>query len=413
MNKLVGAAAIAAMSLSCLAAPAQAADGAWIETWAAAPSPPNLVERPYAPLSPSFSGQTLREVVRVSAGGRRVRIRFTNEYGTSPLRIGAAHIALAGDQGAIQPASDRMVTFNGKPQALIPAGAPMLSDPIELSTAPLSTLSISLYLPDATGPCTCHPLGMQTSYLSGPGDFTGAASFPVLSTAHYRAFISGVEVAANDTSGVIVTLGDSITDGAVSTPDANQRWPDRLAERLAARKGAAHAWAVANEGISGNQLLADGAGVSAVARFDRDVLSVPGVRYVVVLIGVNDLGVAYGPGAAAHPVANPPTADDMIAGYKQLIARAHEHGLKIIGATITPYEGAGYWSSQGEAYREAINTWIQTSGAFDGVLDFASVWSDPAHPTHIRADIDPGDHLHGTDAAYRALGDSVDLGMFH
>ncbi len=403
---------IAALSLGLLAPAAQAAGSIWIETWAAPPSPPNLVERPHAPLSPSFAGQTLREVVRLSAGGTRVRIRFTNEYGTTPLHIGAAHVALAADQGAIQPASDRAITFNGKAQAIIPPGAPMLSDPIDLAAAPLSTLSISLYLPDATGPCTCHPLGMQTSYLSGPGDFTAAAAFPVQATARYRAFISGVEVQADPSAGVIATLGDSITDGAVSTPDANQRWPDRLAQRLAALGAGSAVLGVANEGISGNRLLADGAGVSALARFDRDVLSVPGVRYVVVLIGVNDLGVAYGPGAAAHPVLNPPTADDMIAGYKQLIARAHEHGLKIFGATITPYGGAGYWSSQGETYREAINTWIRTGGAFDGVLDFDAVWRDPDHPTHSRAEMDPGDHLHGTDAAYRALGDSIDLGLF-
>ena len=412
MANLFWGAMVLAAALSAGAAQAQPAESAWIGTWAAAPSPPTLVARPYARLSPSFAGETLREVIRISAGGSQVRIRISNEYGAIPLRIGAAHVAIAGPNGAIRPGSDRVLTFGGRPQALIPPGAPLLSDPVDLPAPPLATLSVSLFLPEATGPCTCHPLGMQTGYLSGPGDFTGAVNFPTASTFRGRPFVSGAEVRVDRPASVVAVLGDSISDGAVSTPDADHRWPDRLAERLNARDGVAHPWGVANAGISGNRLLADGAGVSALARFDRDVLSVPGVRYVVVFIGVNDLGVAYGPGAAANPVANPPTAEDMIAGYRQLIARAHEHRLKIYGATITPYGGAGYWSSQGEIYRQAINHWIRTSGAYDGVIDFDAAWRDPADPAHERAAVDPGDHLHGTDGGYAILGDAVDLGLF-
>ena len=393
-------------------APAKAPTGppAWIATWGASPLPPTLVAGPFAPVSPRYSGQTLRQVVRVSAGGRQVRIRVSNEYGSEPLAIGAVHIAVAGENGAIRPGTDHVLSFSQHPTTLIPPGAAMLTDPVDMDVAPLSSLAVSLYLPTDTGPCTCHQVAAATGYLSDRGDFTGAEQFPAQSTFLYRAYLSGVEVRTALPASAIVALGDSLSDGAVSTPDANRRWPDRLAERLNARSGAKHAWGVVNEGISGNRLLADGAGQSALARFDRDVLSAPGVRYVVLMLGVNDLGVAFGPTAAPGSTLLP---EDIIAGYRQIIARAHAHAIKVYGATLTPYEGASYWSPTGEAYRQDINSWIRGAGAFDGVIDFDAAWRDPAHPTRIRDGLHAADHLHGTDAGYRALGDAIDLKLFN
>jgi lysophospholipase L1-like esterase len=298
-----------------------------------------------------------------------------------------------------------VVTFSGSPTAVIAPGAPLLSDPVELKAAPLSSLAVSLYFPGSTGPCTCHDQGTQTGLLSDAGDFTAAPRFPTKATFKRRAFLSGVDVQPPHPGKTVVVLGDSISDGVGASEDLNRRWPDLLAERLADHGG--RPWAVANMGISGNRMLQDVAGQSAPARFDRDVLAVPGVAYVLVFEGVNDLGVALG----SHENPNL-SAADMIAGYRQLIARAHAAGIRIYGATITPYEGAGYWTAEGEAVRQAINRWTRTSGEYDAVLDFDAVWRDPAKPSMIRAGLQAGDHLHGDDAGYKALADSIDLGLF-
>jgi lysophospholipase L1-like esterase len=268
---------------------------------------------------------------------------------------------------------------------------------------------VDIYVASDSGPCTCHQVAVQTGYLSKRGDFGGAASFPTASTFLNRAFLTGVEARAP--AKAIVAFGDSLTDGAVSTPDANHRWPDRLAERLNAQ--APGRWGVVNEGISGNRLLAGGAGEAALARFDRDVLSVPGVGYVIVLLGTNDLGVGYGPARqGAAPAANPPTYEELLAGYRQLIARAHARGVKIYAATIMPYEGASYWSPAGDALRRRINDWMRTSKEWDGFVDFDVVWRDPAKPSQIKDGMHAPDHLHGTDAGYAALGDSIPLDLF-
>ena len=304
------------VSSPCAAAPAREA---WIGTWGASPTPVNLVATARARVSARFSNQTLRQVVRVSAGGSKVRVRFSNEYGAAPLRIGAARLALAGEGGAVLPGSDHVLTFGGSPEAVIPPGAPLVSDPVDMKVAALSSLAISLYLPSETGPCTCHPVGVQTGYASNPGDFTASAAFPPKESFLYRAFLSGVEVTPERAGTTVVVLGDSISDGTASTPDRNQRWPDRLSERLNARDGDRHPWGVVNQGISGNRVLAPGAGESALARFDRDVLSAPGLGYVVVMLGINDLGLGLGPNA--QPVKLTPA--EVIAGYRQMIARAH------------------------------------------------------------------------------------------
>jgi lysophospholipase L1-like esterase len=390
----------------------------WVGSWGASPLPPSPAGARF-PATPSFANQTIRQIVRLSAGGDKVRLRLTNEFGAQPLRVGAARVALADGTGALVKGSEHAVTFGGKANATIAAGAPLISDAIDLRVTDFATLSVSLYFPEDTGQCTCHQVGLQEAYVSAPGDFT-AGVFAPTQTLTARAFLSGVEVLATRTKAVVV-LGDSISDGVGSTAGANRRWPDLLAERLNA-KGASTHWGVVNEGISGNRVLADGAGASALARLDRDVLSVPGAAYVIVFEGVNDLGRALGPpipglaapaGSRAAPLVDPVFGSDLlIDGYRQIIARAHEHGLKVFGATIAPYEGAGYYSADGNTVREAVNKWIRTSGEFDAVLDFDAALRDPAKPTQIKEGWHAGDHLHGSDAGYRVVADSIDLKLF-
>lgn len=407
---------VSACLIAWLAHSVPAAAAQWAATWGTAPLPPSPAFGP-TPATASYVDQTIRQVVRISAGGERMRIRFTNEYGTRPLVIGAARMALADSTGAIQPGTEREVQFAGKPDAIIPAGAPLLSDPVVLPVKALSTLSISIYFPEDTGPCTCHAVGMQTGYVSATGDFTKQAFTP-RQTIQSRAFISGVEVESAVPARTIVAFGDSITDGVGSTMDQNRRWPDLLAERLTARGGRT-AWGVVNMGISGNRVLNDQAGQSALARFDRDVLAIPGAAYVIVFEGVNDLGTSFGKfeGPLAQffqsmVPAHKATAEALIAGYRQLIQRAHSKGLKIIGATIAPYRGSAYWSEEGDAQREAVNRWIRTGGAFDGVLDFDAALRDPAQPAQIKDGLHAGDHLHGSDAGYEAMARSIELSLF-
>jgi len=400
-----------------IAASAHGAELNWARSWGASAQAPLTG---LGPLSPqiNISDATLRQVVRLSGGGKQLRIRFTNEFGTGPLAVGAAHVALSGPDGAILGGSDRILTFAGKTSATVPAGAPLVSDPVDLPVQPLSKLTISLYVAGKVETCTCHGTAVETGWMA-PGDQSasvakpsGAAPLPV------RALIAAVDVASEAPVASIVMFGDSITDGVGSTPDADKRWPDLLAERLVKRGGPAVY--VSNQGISGNRVLNDGMGVSALARFDRDVLSTPGLRYVVVFEGINDIGMAFAPKSDTGPLAGfikqfgggPITADDIIAGYRQLIARAHERGVKIYGATITPYEGTATAAPAGEAARQAVNAWIRTSGAFDGVIDFDAVWRDPAKPSQIRDGWHMGDHLHGSDAGYKALAESIDLGLF-
>jgi lysophospholipase L1-like esterase len=398
-----------------LVAPASAAE--WITSWAAAPMP-GLPTPLIGPVPFSLNNQTLRQVLHLSAGGTRLRIRFTNEYGGEPLKIGAATITRIKADGSLDRDSMRKLTFSGQSSAIVPAEAPLLSDPVDLPVKALSDVSLSIYFPEDTGLCTCHHLAMQDAFVSAAGDFT-ATDFPPAQTVQSRGFISDVEVQVPHGK-TIVVLGDSISDGVGSTPNANRRWPDVLARRL--NTGAA-AWGVANEGISGNRVLEDGAGPSALSRLDRDVLALPGVGYVIVFIGVNDLGLSYGtlklpssnpnaPPRVIPPPANLATAATMIAGYRQIIARVHAHGIKVYGATIAPYEGAMYWAPAGESVRKAINEWIRHGGEFDAVLDFDLAFRDPARPTRMAETKTMGDYLHGNDAGYQAVGNSIDLKLF-
>jgi lysophospholipase L1-like esterase len=351
----------------------------------------------------TISNQTIRQIVRVSAGGERVRVVLSNAFGTAPIEIGAAHIALRDRESIIKPTSAKPLTFGGNTAARILPGATVVSDAVDLAVAPTSDLVVDLYLPGELGtgpsPVTTHNGASQTNYLSGTGNFSGHAALTPERTTGAWFLLSRVEVSSAAGAGAIVAFGDSITDGARSTPDMNSRWPDHLARRLAAR--GEPAISVLNAGISGNQVLGDGAGVSALARFDRDVLMQTGVTHVIIMEGINDIGIAR---------SNPsPSAADLIAGHKQLIERARARGLKVYGATLTPFEGAAYWTTEGEAKRQALNQWIRTSGAYDAVIDFDLVTRDPAAPTKFLPAYDSGDHLHPGDAGYKAMGEAVDL----
>jgi lysophospholipase L1-like esterase len=342
-----------------------------------------------------------------------VRLRLTNEYGSQPLRVGAARVAVADGDSRIRRGTERVVTFSGATSVDIPAGSPMLSDPIDLAVGELELLSVSLYFPADTGACTCHQVGLQPASVTD-GDATSGV-FETQTQIAERAFLAGVDVSTDEAAGVVVALGDSITDGVGSTSGANRRWPDRLAERLAARSGAA--FGVVNQGISGNRVLADGAGESALARFDRDVLAVAGATHVIVFEGINDLGIGFGsfggPGAAgAMPASVAVTAETVIGAFRQIIARAHARGLLVYGATIAPYEGAAYYSVEGERVRQRINAWIRDGGEFDAVLDFDAVLRDPGNPSRIADGLHVGDFLHGSDAGYDAMAQSVDLSLF-
>ena len=379
----------------------------WVGTWTASPQPPRGV------MPASFSDLTVRQIVRVSIGGSKVRIRLSNEFGSKPVLIGAASVGLAGKGTEIVAGSLRPLTFGGAKKVTLLPGAPALSDAVELNVAALSDLAINLYLPAATELATVHQVGLQNADVSRPGDFTASAEFPVADRFTHRFFLTGVLIESNPSTRAIVTFGDSITDGTNSTVNANGRWPDVLARRL---KDAGAAIAVLNQGISGNRVLSDGAGVSGLARFERDVLGQPAVSHVVILLGINDIGW---PGTAIEPNGIIRTADDIVAGYKQMIERARVRSIKVIGATLTPFENAlagrpnqGYFTLDKEVRRLAVNHWIRTSGAFDTIIDFDRVIADPRRSEAIAAPYDSGDHLHPNDAGYRAMGEAVELKLF-
>jgi lysophospholipase L1-like esterase len=386
--------------------------GDWIETWTASPQP-GWSASFFAPMNipRSLRNQTVRQVATITLGGGRVRVVLSNEYGSEPLVIGAAHVAVAGQRGAIVAGSDRALTFSGQPTVTIPPGAPVISDPVDLKVEPLSEVAVSLFLPQITPLDTFHWEGVQTAYISPEGNGAGDTEMKTDSTIKSRLFLSGILVDAPAGARAVVTFGDSITDGANSTPDANHRWPDFLARRLAEAGGTPIA--VLNEGISGDRVLRDRMGVNALARFDRDVLNHPHADTVILMMGINDIGW---PGCILAPNEAEPTADDIIDGYKQLIARAHLHGMRIIGATLTPFEDTfkgnpieGYYNADKEKIREAVNDWIRHGDAFDDVIDFDLVARDPNRPTHILAKYDSGDHLHPQDDGYKAMADSIDL----
>jgi lysophospholipase L1-like esterase len=379
-------------------------DEYWIGTWSASPMAADSVPDHG---NSGFSNQTVRQIAHVSIAGNRLRVRLSNAYGTAPLNIGTTHVALQRSGASIVSGSDRVLTFNGKLSITIPAGALVLSDPIDFEVPAFADLAVSIYFPGTTGPVTWHQLGVQTSYISTPGNFSTAPEMPVAATATSRFVLADVEVAAAKKMRAVVTLGDSITDGYCSTVDADHRWPDYLSLRLNTRN-AKNGMAVLNQGISGNRLLHDKFGPNALARYERDALTQSGVTHIIVLEGINDIGL---PGAFGLPPEEV-SADEIIGGLHQLIERAHEKRLIIIGGTLTPFEGTtfpGYYTPAGELKRQAVNAWIRTKAEFDAVIDFDQAVHDPSHPTRLLPAYDCGDHLHPNDAGYKAMADSINL----
>jgi lysophospholipase L1-like esterase len=389
----------------------------WIATWAASPEPPD--PDPDEPLL-NMENRTVRERVRVSIGGAQVRLRLSNEYGSVPLLVGAATVASPTDPASVRPGSIQTVTFGGRNSVTIPAGAPVLSDPVAFPVPSGAEISISLYFPRRVASPTLHALALKRAVVSQHGDHTRAAKIEAGVASESSISISAVLVPAQPAQRLVAAFGDSVTDGDGSTVDADHNWPSDLIRRLGKTPDGSKV-AVVNEGIAGNRLLSDGPfvslGVSALARFDRDVLALPGVTHIVLLEGLNDIGF---PGAKLRGryLANPSdirAPEELIGAYRQLISRAHAHGVKVIGATMNPFEGVdlpGYYSESKEAARQSLNTWIRTSGAFDGVIDFDAVLRDPDHPSRLLPRFASQDHLHPNDVGYQAMADAIDLALF-
>ncbi len=376
----------------------------WVATWGASPQ---------AATTGNLSGigfrdETIREIVFASAGGARVRVRLTNAFGSAPLRIGRAAIALASHGAQTVGASTTSLYFDGRRAVVIPPGAEMTSDPAPLTVRPATHLVVSLYLPGPTGPATQHADAQQVNYVA-TGLHLAGGSGPFRAKTHSWYFLAGVDVLSPQrTLGAVVALGDSITDGVGSPTDANARWPNFLAARLDARPGPT--LAVVDAGIGGNRVL-NGArccGPGAVARFQRDVGEQPGARDVILFEGINDIGFSQSHGALTAPHTNV-SALAIVEGYERIVTLAHTDGLRVFASTLTPFQGARYWTPAGEAKRQAVNHWIRTSGAFDGVIDFARAVAEPGDPERLNPRFDSGDHLHPNAAGYQALADAINL----
>jgi lysophospholipase L1-like esterase len=392
----------------------------WIATWAA--SPQATAPNPKQPLL-NIEDQTVRERVRISIGGSQICIRLSNEYGATPLLIGSVTVAAPSDPASVRPGSIQTVTFGGSNSVTIPAGAPVLSDPVAFSVTARAEISISLYFPKRVAIPTLHYLALKRAVVSQHGDHTRAEKIEAGAVSGASILLTAVLVPAQPSQRLVVAFGDSVTDGDGSTMEADNNWPSDLMRRLRKTPEGPKV-AVVNEGIAGNRLLSDcfiaGAGcfgVSALARFDRDALALPGVTHIVLLEGVNDIGfpgAKLGEGYLADP-ADVRTPEDLMAAYRQLISRAHARGVKLIGATITPFEGVdlpGYYSESKERVRQTVNKWIRTSGSFDAVIDFDAVLRDPDHPSRLLPRFASTDHLHPNDAGYQAMADAVDLALF-
>lgn len=381
----------------------------WVATWGAPPMAATSAGQP----SRSFQNQTIRQVVHISAGGSRVRVRFSNEFGNQPLRIGGAHVALTASGAAIVGGTDRILKFGGLQSINIPAGAAALSDAVDLPVLSRSDLTISIYLPNNTGPVTYHDSNSQTAYISGAGDFTAAATFPISETSVSRYFLTSVDVAVPTILGkvnAVAILGDSITEGFRSTTDANHRWSDFLSERVNPRYGRPQL-GIVNQGIGCGRLLYDFCGPNGASRFDRDVLAVTGKAFVINALGLVDIIL---PGAFGMPDQTL-TSAEIIQGLKQVIERAHAQGLKIYGATILPFGVStfpGVFTADNEAKRQDINRWIRTSGAYDAVIDFDAAMRDPADQTKILAAYVSDDGIHPNDTGYEVMANSINLSLF-
>ena len=377
-------------------------DMRWIGTWTTTPAPAEGV---------AFANQTFRMNARVSIGGDRLRVRLSNAYGSRPLLVGAAYLGLRDSGSGVVAGSNKKLTFGGADSVTIAAGALAVSDPVSFDLPPLADIAVSIYLPGDL-PANFGITGRyarQINYVSPPGDFASSVVMPVGSITGDWFFVSGVDVLASSETGGAVAIGDSLTDANISTLDAHCRWPDQLSRRLQARRGG-RPMGVMNQGLGGNRILHDIRGDSGLRRFDRDVIAQPGVTHVIVMLGTNDLRNRW-----AKPEEEV-TADQMIAGLKQLAVRARTAGIKIFGATLTPFENEtflpGAWTPIREQTRQTVNEWVREGGAFDAVVDFDRALRDPEHPTSMLPIYDCGDHLHPSDLGYNKMGDAIDLSLF-
>ena len=396
----------------------------WISSWSAAqqfaPEAPRPAAKPppqatgapaprspIAPIPDQIGAQTVRMIVHLSVGGAQLRVQLANAFGYPPLDIGDAHIARSAAGPAIVVGTDRRLTFGGRRGVRIPPGATVVSDPVDLDAPDGSNLTVSLYVPQVITGLTTHPLGLHTTYILD-GNSTAAADPQPLSQNSSYFWLTDVDVLAPAAAATVAAFGDSITDGFATTPNRDLAWPAILYERLRTA-GTAAPVAVVNLGISGNRVLHDGAGINGLARFQRDALARPGVRWVVLLEGINDISFPAVPGT---PPAERISSADLIAGYRLLIDQAHLAGVRVMGATLLPWEGVWTFTPGGEAIRLEVNRWIRTSGAFDRVVDFDAVTRDPAHPSRLRPQFDSGDHVHPNNAGNRAMADAIDLTAF-
>jgi lysophospholipase L1-like esterase len=422
-------AAITRLLMLCVlfaAAAVHAQESTWIATWGTAqpfavlsppawvqPPPPELrpanpPPSPIPPIPQELSGQTVRMIVRTSVGGAALRLQLTNAQGTEPVRIGAVHVALRANESAIDVATDRALTFGGSDSVTLYPGALVLSDPVMLEVPALSELAVSLYVPGPTPTATRHELGLNTTWISA-GDVTAAASLANaagISTNRSYFWLSGIEVLTSAQGGTIAAFGDSITDGYATTADTHRAWPALLAERL--RQSNANL-GVLNLGISGNRVLRDNIGSSALTRFDRDVLAREGVRWMILLEGINDITWTALPGV---PESQQASAAKIIEGLSQLVDRAHARGIKVMGGTLTPMGGLWLFNAETEALRQNVNTWIRDGGKFDAVVDFDAVTRDPADQSRLKPEYDSGDHIHPNDAGNAAMAQAIELQLF-
>lgn len=419
MKKPVAPLVLCIFSICCFAqwsqSQGQSNSNHWVSAWTT--SLFLSAPMPGFPAEPPIIDKTIRVVTRPTIGGQRLRVRLSNEFGTAPLTIAAARIALTDRDSKIQPSTDHVLTFGGSPKIIIPAGAPAFSDPVEIAVKPFAEVSISLYLPGTVATASSHLQSIHDSYFAGPGDMTSMQNLPNPETKKPVYLVSGIDIWAPSSTSTTVAFGDSITEGAGRISGQYIDYPDQLAKRLAEQ--GATTIAVVNQGIGGNRILHDVTGPSALARFDRDVLSLPGTSNLIVLLGINDIGFARVrmPGAKGAEAKEGPfaaqavSADEMIVGLQQIIGRARAHGIKVFGATLTPFEGTNVYDESGEAIRQAVNKWIRSTDAFDAIIDFDKAIRDPGHAAKVRQEYDSGDHIHPNAAGYKAMADLIPLSL--
>jgi lysophospholipase L1-like esterase len=417
---VLGVASSPARALSAKAPPAHRAraqaakpQDRWVASWTAGSMPGTSSVQ----ASAGFSDQTVRNIIYPSVGGDSLRVQVSNTFGAAPLTVGAVSVGVVSDGAQLVPGTSHPLTFGGKTAVTIPAGAQALSDPLAVSVRPLEDLAVSLYLPDATGPATYHQVAGQTNYVAFGDHASDAAGGAYMTAGTSWFFVDGLDVSSATADGTVVAFGDSITDGYQAIPGSNDRWPNYLARRLDAQLGD-RAPGVVDEGISGNRVLNDSScyGASAETRFERDALGQPGVKAVIVLEGINDIGFAGELDTGCYvPNDSTVTAAEIETGYRKLIAMAHARGVKIYFGTLTPFSGShtvygGYYGTPyGETLREEVNNWIRTSGAFNGVIDFSAAVQDPSDPLYLNPAYNSGDSLHPGDLGYAAMANAVPL----